>query len=264
MARITPTTDDAHRDGLLVLVAEDDAVNRQVIAQQLELLGYAADVAVNGREALRMWFERDYGLVLTDLHMPEMDGYTLTREIRKEEARRVAAGDTSGPVPIVALTANALRGEAERALSLGMVDYLVKPLPLERLRAALDKWLAPAADEPQPQAFDIEVLKSFVGDDADMLRNLLEAYLESTADLNASLSAALSAGDAEAVAALVHKVKSSSRWVGALPLGDFAAELEAAARAGDLGALGRRMDAFAAALDGVRGEIAHTLRTGEP
>jgi PAS domain S-box-containing protein len=264
MERIAPTTDDAHRDGLLVLVAEDDEVNRQVISQQLELLGYAAEVAVNGREALRMWLERDYGLVLTDLHMPEMDGYTLAREIRKEEARRAATGEPSTPVPIIALTANALRGEAERALAIGIVDYLVKPLPLERLRAALDRWLAPPADEAQPQAFDIEVLKGFVGDDADMLRNLLEAFLESTAELNASLSAAVSAGDAEAVAAIVHKVKSSSRWVGALPLGDFAAELETAARAGDLGAVGRRTGAFAAALDGVRTEIANMLRASEP
>lgn len=103
-----PSVADARSLGRLVLVAEDDEINQKVILQQLALLGHAAEVAPTGVEALRMWRNGHYGLVLTDLHMPEMDGYALTEAIRREEAgqRRI---------PILALTANALRGEANRA-----------------------------------------------------------------------------------------------------------------------------------------------------
>lgn len=125
-----PTREEAQRQGQLILVAEDNPVNRTVIAQQLRLLGFAADIAVDGREALEKWRSGDFGLVLTDLHMPEMDGYALAASIRAEEAgaRRT---------PIVALTANAQHGEEARCLALGMDACLTKPVQLARLKEAL-------------------------------------------------------------------------------------------------------------------------------
>ena len=127
-----------------ILVAEDDAINRMVIQKQLEVLGYTADVATNGAEALAMWRERRYALLLTDLHMPEMDGYALTETIRSEEA--LSSSRSAGArerMPILALTANALRGEAERAKTMGMDDYLTKPLSLKDFKKALERYLTP-------------------------------------------------------------------------------------------------------------------------
>ena len=127
-----------------ILVAEDDAINRMVILKQLEVLGYTADVATNGAEALAMWRERRYALLLTDLHMPVMDGYALADTIRSEEA--LSSSRSAGArerMPILALTANALRGEAERAKTMGMDDYLTKPLNLKDFKKALERYLTP-------------------------------------------------------------------------------------------------------------------------
>ncbi len=137
-----PSVAVARERGELILVAEDDAINRMVITRQLELLGRAAEVAGDGAEALRMWRDGRYALLLTDLHMPELDGYALAAAIRQEEA---AMAGSAHRMPIVALTANALRGEDERAKAAGMEDYVTKPLQLEQLRKALDRWL-PAID----------------------------------------------------------------------------------------------------------------------
>src|SRR5258706_13510688 len=101
-----PSRDEALRQRRLILVAEDNEINQKVIRQQLQLLGYAADVAATGREALKRWQSGNYALLLTDLHMPEMDGYSLTMEIRVGERGQ-------GRMPIIALTANALQGESE-------------------------------------------------------------------------------------------------------------------------------------------------------
>ena len=126
----------------MILVAEDNDLNQKVIEKQLALLGHSADVAVNGAEALERWRHGNYALLLTDLHMPLMDGYKLTARIRAEEATRAASSDApTMRLPILALTANALHGEAERCLSIGMDDYLTKPLQLDPLAAALKRWL---------------------------------------------------------------------------------------------------------------------------
>ncbi|MDE2252615.1 MAG: response regulator, partial [Gammaproteobacteria bacterium] len=110
----------------LLLIAEDNEINQKVLRQQLAQLGYAADFTANGREALRRWQTGEHALLLTDLHMPEMDGYDLTLAIRVREGGRAR-------MPIVALTANALQGEAERCRAVGMDDYLSKPATLAEL-----------------------------------------------------------------------------------------------------------------------------------
>ena len=221
-----PTIAEARAQGRLILVAEDDDINQKVILQQLRLLGYAAEVADNGTEALRLWREGNYALLLTDLHMPEMDGYTLAETIRREEA----AGRR---MPILALTANALRGEANRARSAGMDEYLTKPVQLHLLRAALEKWLPrtngsiPSAALPEESrdgraapVVDVAVLRGLVGDDAGTVREFLSDYLASAGRLAAELRAAVAAGDTQQVGAVAHKLKSSSRSVGALAFGD--------------------------------------------
>jgi signal transduction histidine kinase/ActR/RegA family two-component response regulator len=117
-----------------ILVAEDNEVNQEVILRQLGLFGLTADIAANGQDALERWKNGTYDLLLTDLRMPEMDGYELAGAIRQAE-------DGKRRIPIVALTANASRSEAKRCHDLGMDDYLTKPAPIASLKAMLIKWL---------------------------------------------------------------------------------------------------------------------------
>ena len=119
-----------------ILVAEDNKINQIVIQQQLRSLGYSADVAADGREALKRWESGDYALVVTDLQMPEMDGYELSAAIRAMERKKGRE-----PIPIVALTANALKDEALRCEAAGMNDYLTKPAGIAEVKAVLEKWL---------------------------------------------------------------------------------------------------------------------------
>ncbi len=129
-----PSREEARQQGRLILVAEDNETNQKVILQQLGLFGYTADVAGDGRAALECWQSGDYALLLSDLHMPKMDGYQLTAAIRATETGHARA-------PIIALSANALKGEAEHCRAVGMDDYLSKPARLADLKAMLEKWL---------------------------------------------------------------------------------------------------------------------------
>jgi PAS domain S-box-containing protein len=257
-----PSIAKARAQGTLILVAEDDEINQKVILQQLGLLGYAAEIAGNGREALRMWRAGHYALLLTDLHMPEMDGYTLADTIRREEA-----GGTR--MPILALTANALRGEANRARAAGMDEYLTKPVQLQLLQAALQQWLPRASGETgsgtRPEepsgghaecVVDVGVLQGLVGDEPATVREFLCDYLASAKHLSSELRTACAMGNTHEVAAIAHKLKSSSRAVGAIELGDRCAELENAGKAGNRASIAQSMTRFEAALAGVEAEIA--------
>jgi CheY-like chemotaxis protein/HPt (histidine-containing phosphotransfer) domain-containing protein len=251
--------------GRLILVAEDDAINQKVILRQLGLLGHVAEIASDGREALGLWRANRYALLLTDLHMPEMDGYELVETIRREEAPGTR-------LPIVALTANAVQGEAARAKAVGMDGYLTKPLQLARLQAVLDSHfpahdaaaaaLPPPAAAPEPEracAVDTEVLKGIVGDDPEIVRELLTDYQQSVGQLAAELRAHCDAGRGREAGAIAHKLKSSSRSVGALTLGDLCAELENAGKAGDLALLANWAKQFDAALAAVEESLEQLL-----
>ena len=124
--------------GLHILVAEDHPVNQQVVLRQLRLLGHDAQVCGDGAAALEAWRSGQWDLVITDCHMPVMDGFQLTSAIRAEESE-------GRHTPILALTANAMSGEAERCLAAGMDGYLSKPVELARLREALDRALVVGA-----------------------------------------------------------------------------------------------------------------------
>ena len=208
-----------------VLAVDDYDVNLEVLAAQLDILGADADLARNGIEALTLWRAGNYALVLTDIHMPDMDGFELTREIRAEEAGR---GD-GGRIPIVALTANALKGESERCLAAGMDDYLTKPLTLDRLRVALDRWLATPVPTPAPStapAIDRGALGKLFGDNPVMIARMLARFRDSGAQLIADLDAQSASRDLSALADTAHKLKGAARTAGATALGDLAAALE--------------------------------------
>jgi CheY-like chemotaxis protein len=128
--------EEAAQAGCLILLAEDNEINRDVIQEQLRLLGYACELAEDGAIALQMW-QTDpdrYALLLTDCHMPNLDGFGLTEAIRVAEP-------AGARLPIIAITANAMQGEAQRCRDRGMDDYLSKPLRMQELAPVLKKWL---------------------------------------------------------------------------------------------------------------------------
>ena len=133
--RIAPSVDGAEADGTLVLVVDDHPTNRTVLLRQVATLGYAAESAEDGVQALRLWESGRFSIILTDCNMPEMDGHELARRIRALEALQ---GDCH--IPIIACTANALSGEAQACLAAGMDDYLAKPVELSELMKQLDRW----------------------------------------------------------------------------------------------------------------------------
>ncbi|MGO4779527.1 response regulator, partial [Lysobacter sp. 2RAB21] len=135
--RALPDLATAERERSLILLIDDHPTNRLVIARQLALAGYACEAVDGGEEGLQRWRSGRYALVLSDVHMPGLDGYGLARAIRAEEAHSSEAART----PIVALTASALKGEAEACLAAGMDDCLVKPVAVARLAATLRRWL---------------------------------------------------------------------------------------------------------------------------
>ena len=263
---VAPSREKALSEGTLILVAEDNDINQKVIRQQLDLLGYAADIAADGREALKRWESGNYALLLTDLHMPEMDGYQLTATIRRAESGKARK-------PIVAFTANALKGEAEHCRAVGMDDYLSKPVQLLQLKAILQKWLpavksstqlpavvpaptapaTPAPTEPAAPKTPVEtgVLKELVGDDPAVINDFLRDFRASSARIAADLRAACQAGEAATAGAAAHKLKSSARSVGALVLGDLCAEMEQAGKAGDIQALKALLPRFESELSAV-------------
>ena len=258
---------EARHRGQLILIAEDDPTNQKVLLRQLELLGYTAEVASDGQEALRLWRKGGYALLLTDLHMPQLDGYGLTSAIRREEP-----SDTH--LPILALTANALRGEALKAKANGFDEYLTKPVQLDVLRELLAKWLPPSdgrdtaganAEVPGDRrradaTLDLSVLVNLVGDDPDVLRELLVEYERSAKDARLELAADFSARNFDHMGAIAHRLKSSSRAVGALALGDLCAELENASKLGDREAVARTASSLLPAIDEVLEQVALAAR----
>ena len=244
----------ARAPGPMILVAEDNEINQKVLVEQLALLGLTARIADNGREALAHWQRGEYAMLFTDLHMPQMDGYELVAAIREAEAgqRRM---------PIIALTANALKGEARRCRDLGMDDYMTKPLQLADLMATLRKWLpavrnvaTPSAPPPNAAAaaLDVDVLKALVGDEPAIVGEVLRDFRISAGKATAQMRVACRARQVADVAAIAHKLKSSARAVGALALGELCARMEEAGHAGRLETLAMlwpRFEAEMAAVD---------------
>ena len=245
------TTPSASRDealarGELLLTVEDNPVNQKLTRHQLRLLGYVTDFADDGLQGLARWRQGHYRLVLTDLHMPIMDGYEMVRAMRREEA---ASGNPR--TVVVALTANAMKGQAELCLAAGMDDYLAKPVSLSRLGGVLSHWLGRPSGNRQTadasrteheessslidqamSAVDVGVLAALVGNKPALLERFLTDYLRHGQTYQQSLLAALASGDLREAGALAHKLKSSSRSVGALALGELCERIESAGLAG--------------------------------
>ena len=247
-AFIKPTREDAARNGRLVLVAEDNPINRDLISLQLAILGVALDVVADGRLAFELWQSGDYALVLTDLQMPTMDGHALTAAIRGNERgeRRI---------PIVALSADPSQSEEDYCRTLGMDGYLTKPVPLGQLKATLEQWLPVAsADAPAASAMgaaedatgvvDIAVLTSLIGNDPVVILDFLHSFQVGARAIALKLESACLRSDAAEARGNAHKLMSSARSVGARGLGDICAKMADAGKTGDTQALSVLWPAF--------------------
>jgi CheY-like chemotaxis protein/HPt (histidine-containing phosphotransfer) domain-containing protein len=220
-----------------VLVVDDHPVNRDVLVRQLDLLGIAADATDDGAAAFKAWSKGGYVAVLSDLHMPEMDGYELAQRIRKAEAE-----GHQTRTPLIAVTANALKGEEQRCLAIGMDAYITKPIGMDKLRATLERWLSVedkaagptvAVRAGQTEPIDRTVLGAWLGDDAAAVTSLLRKFARTAREADGEISAAVRSGNLAAAAAAAHKLNGAARSVGAIGVAEAAAAIEFAGKAGD-------------------------------
>ena len=244
-----PTAEEAAQTHCLILLAEDSETNRDVMREQLRLLGYTCEVAADGAIALQMWHAKPgrYALLLSDCHMPNLDGFGLTEAIRNTEP-------TGTHLPIIAITANAMQGEAQRCRERGMDDYLSKPLRMNELGPMLHKWLplvsdvasagsagitnaaAPAQATASINTFAVwnpATLTELVGENPGMHKRLLDKFLINAQVQVTEMTAAAHANDTTTLGGVAHTLKSAARSVGALALGELCQQLETAGKAGD-------------------------------
>ena len=241
-----------------VLLAEDNVVNQKVARGALQRLGCAVDIVANGADAVAAWRSGGYELILMDCQMPVMDGYQATREIREQEAG-------AAHIPIIALTADAMRGTEAQCRQAGMDDYLTKPLDRTKLEDTLRRHLGSpsgtrrspppspptggTAEPPTGAPADWSRMLAGVDGDEGFMREIVTVFVDSARATTDGLAEALVRGDAAQVGRLAHAFKGSSANLHANAASAAAARLEAAVRAG------APIDGLAPLVDELRIEI---------
>jgi PAS domain S-box-containing protein len=241
--------------GLQLLVAEDNPANQQLVTLQLEKLGYTVKLAKNGIEAVSEFLQNgpDYAAILMDCQMPELDGFQATRAIRQHEP----AGGRR--MPIIAMTANALKGDQEACLAAGMDDYISKPVTLDTLQKTLSRWTKTETPEPPSESAEvldlaltplpaeaelatrketepldplvIESLRALQSPQRPhLLADLIEVFLNETPPLLVALRNAAQNDDAKKLYEAAHNLKGMSSSLGAMRLAAFAKAVEVIGR----------------------------------
>jgi signal transduction histidine kinase/CheY-like chemotaxis protein/HPt (histidine-containing phosphotransfer) domain-containing protein len=235
------TVNEARRRRVSILLAEDNATNQQVALSILEKLGFRADAVADGRKAVQALEAGSYDIVLMDVQMPVMDGFEATRAIR--------SGETKVPnprIPIIAMTAHAMKGDRERCLESGMDDYISKPISPQALAEALEKWLdlaherTPALPAPGgsaeptagPPVFDRQAFLARLMGDEDLAKNIVARFLEDIPKRILAMRTHLDQGDAGSAGGQAHTIKGAAANVGGLAFSAAAFEMEKAAKAG--------------------------------
>ena len=232
----------AQPTGPCVLVAEDNPVSQHVARRMLESLGCTVDIVGTGSEALAAARCQPYEVVFMDCQMPEMDGYEATSALRLAEG-------ASRHTTVVALTASAMKGDAERCLSAGMDDYLTKPVKIADFQAALVRW-RPASAPPLAPTVDLEVLSVLAGGDKDDNAELVVLFLDTTTAQLEQMRSCAAAGDFAALRRVCHAVRGGAHSLGAPGLAARSGSLEAEPDGGEKGPQG-----LAAHLDEIEQEF---------
>ncbi len=256
----TAQTHQLKREPLAIarlLLVEDNPVNQEVALAILNELGLRADCAGDGEQALERLAASQYDIVLMDCHMPKLDGYATTRRLRELEAVSGQARTT-----VIALTANALGGDAEQCIAAGMDGYLSKPFSVDELYATLKPHERPGSGAaPAPSqaaaALNEQALNQIrsLGQSAgpDLMKRVVALYITHSRTLIDSLRESIGRADAAGVLQAAHSLKSSSANVAALGLAELCASMERAAKAG-------RMPSCSRLLDDLVAEHARVLR----
>ncbi len=243
--RVTANNDDKlqesinHLRGARVLLVEDNEINREVAVELLGNAGITSVVTTNGQEALDALVKNEFDGVLMDVQMPVMDGYTATREIRKQ--------DTFKGLPVIAMTANAMAGDREKCLDAGMNDHISKPINVAEMYATMAKWITPVNPASAPEATDVPStasaidyeLPDFKGIDTaaglatvqynrELYRRLLIKFRDNQCEFEQQFTQALADGDQDLTTRLAHTLKGVAGNVGAKEVQAAAGELEAA------------------------------------
>ena len=264
-----------------VLLAEDNEVNQEVALRVLTAMGVQVDAVMNGADAVEALKNAAYDLVLMDCQMPVMDGYEATRRIRENEEKpgssAIPASLASVSIPIIAMTAHAMRGDREKCLAAGMNDYLTKPVEVDALEAALKRWLPQGKKEnfPEPPllleeapkpavaVFDLDGLMGRLMGKRPLVLKIAGLFLNSTPGRMAELKEKMEAGDIRGIELMAHTIKGAAANVGGNVLANVACEMETAARVGDWEPVRARLGDLEAAFETLRGEMRKKGLEGE-
>jgi CheY-like chemotaxis protein len=245
----------ASLSGLSILLVEDGLVNQRVALGLLHRMGHAVELAENGRHALEAWRERKFDLILMDLQMPDMDGIEATRIIRAEEAER-GVQPTGSHIPIIAMTAAAMKGDRERCLEAGMDDYISKPISVPKLNELLQDYVGPTENTPkmsqhsrpisaqaESNVIDLSVAKERLGGCSDaMLLELAETLIEECPSRIKELEQSLAKQDSERVRRAAHTLKGAVAVFGAKEVFATAEEIELEGQEGRLSTVAQLLD----------------------
>jgi signal transduction histidine kinase/CheY-like chemotaxis protein len=238
---------------LRILVAEDNTINQAVILRVLQKMGHSSVLAHNGKEALSFATAEKFDAVFMDVQMPEMDGLAATAAIREAEKK------TGNHVPIIAMTAHAMKGDRERCLAAGMDGYVSKPLrfsDIEEVLASLDHPpLIVTQSLPNPPCWSKTEALDRLGGDEDLLQELCQIYLEESPKLLEKLRQAVADGDAETVRRVAHSIKGEVGYLGAEAASQAARQLENMGNDKDLSQAAAVFDVLERELIGVQSAL---------
>jgi CheY-like chemotaxis protein/HPt (histidine-containing phosphotransfer) domain-containing protein len=221
-----------------ILLAEDNIINQKVALRHLERFGYRADAVANGEEVLSALERIPYDLILMDVQMPEMDGFEATATIRRKER------ETGGHIPIIAMTAHALKGDRERCLEAGMDDYVPKPIEPQSLIEVIARWVDKAGlgktggplieSTEEKEVFDKKGALERLGGDEELLKEILGMFLDDAPNQIERMQKQLEAEDLFGLERQAHSLKGAVMNIGGNALEKVAFAIELAARNGEL------------------------------
>ncbi len=237
------TLHEANRSKVRILLAEDNVINQQVALGILAKLGFKADMAADGQEAIKALEKIPYDVVLMDVQMPLLDGLSATRAIRSGKTQI-----KNPKIPIIAMTAHALKGDREICIEAGMDDYITKPIIPQALVEVLEKWVNQAHEHPAmdlapgsgisqpsgPLVFDRPALTARLMGDADLIKRIIAGFIKDMPKQIQALKKLIVQRDAEAAGKQAHTIKGAAANVSGLALSAIAYEMEKAGRAGKL------------------------------